>query len=296
MQRCGEIIFRDETETTLIYNSKSFHTIPGVRPRALLQDFHDHHIAKKTPTPGFCCTCGAPPPAEKLPLDEFKTLIFALSNAPGCANLKGREAAQLVTEDNVHHLAFMVIERAAATERSEDRATLATFLDAIDPLQPIFFATLKTSRLVMKAIDHLSSYATSSPTADDAKYRKTLANLVDFAGKLLAKLDHVEPPRDAAFTDQEQMQREMSLLAQFSPEQQADMYRKERQVNEGDAELEDRLARRTEELAKQYQQMTNTEKEEDGEEEDGEVPEWFNEPLPETPSLPPPQQPQTFSR
>ncbi|CEM36035.1 unnamed protein product [Vitrella brassicaformis CCMP3155] len=159
-------------------------------PHHLLQDFHDHHIAKKTPTPGFCCTCGAPPPAEKPPIDEFKTLIFALSNAPGCANLKGREAAQLVTEDNVHHLAFMVIERAAATERSEDRTTLATFLDAIDSLQPIPFAISKTSGLVMKAIDHLSEYATCSPTADDVKNRRTLANLGDFAGKLLAKLDH----------------------------------------------------------------------------------------------------------
>ncbi|CEM08984.1 unnamed protein product [Vitrella brassicaformis CCMP3155] len=51
--------------------------------------------------------------------------------------------------------------------------------------------------------------------------------------------------------------------------------------------LNDRLARRTKELAMQYQQMTNTEpQEEDGEADDGQVPEWLDEPLPHYTSLP----------
>ncbi|CEM36037.1 unnamed protein product [Vitrella brassicaformis CCMP3155] len=91
----------------------------------------------------------------------------------------------------------------------------------------------------------------------------------------------------------------MELLGQLSPEEQAAIYGKEREVNKGDAALDARLASRTQELTLQYQGVANTE-EEDGEEDDGQVPEWLDEPLPQHTSLPlatqPQQQPQSFSR
>ncbi|CEM30253.1 unnamed protein product [Vitrella brassicaformis CCMP3155] len=80
--------------------------------------------------------------------------------------------------------------------------------------------------------------------------------------------------------------REMELLGQLSPEEQLDIYGKEREVNKGDAALDARLASRTQELTLQYQGVANTEEEDGEEDDDGQVPEWLDEPLPQHTSLP----------